>query len=259
VTHYRLAVLGDPVSHSLSPTIHAALFDLAGLSGEYLAIRSDPPRLRSLLDELRGGEWDGFNVTMPLKGAAAAAADALTDVASRAGSVNTLVMRDGHVLGETTDSVAFRDLLADSRLAGRSAILVLGAGGSAAAALASISPDEDVYVASRRQDRAAELATRFGYGVVPWGSLVAGALLINATPLGMRGENLPPSLVESSSAVIDLPYGAKPTPTALRADELGVPLIEGREFLLRQAMASFTLWTGVAVAYERVATALRNV
>lgn len=259
MTHYRLAVLGDPVSHSLSPAIHTALFELTSLSGDYQAIRSDARRLRSLAGELRNGEWDGFNVTMPLKGEAAALADDLTDSAARAGSVNTLLMRDERILGETTDSVAFRDLLGDSRLAGRSAILVLGAGGSAAAALASFSAEEDVYVSSRRHERATEMATRFGSGVVPWGSVVAGALVVNATPLGMRGESLPSGLVESASAVIDLPYGPKPTPTTITSGELGIALVDGREFLLRQAMASFALWTGAAVTYERVATALKNV
>ena len=239
--------------------IHTALFELTGISGEYHAIRSDEARLRALAGELRGGEWHGFNVTMPLKGEAAAIADDLTEVAARAGSVNTLLMRDGRILGETTDSVAFGKLLADSRLDGRSAILVLGAGGSAAAALASFPADEDVYVSSRRLEMATEMAIRFGAGVVPWGSAVAGALVVNATPIGMRGEILPPGLLESASAVIDLPYGPKPTPTAVAAQTLGLGFVDGREFLLRQAMASFTIWTGAAVAYERLAAALRNV
>lgn len=258
MAEYRFAVVGDPVAHSRSPAIHSVLLDLTGLVGEYLAIRADAPRLGSLVEELRRGEWDGLNITMPLKGEAAVLADRLSADATRAGSVNTLSVQEGKVVGDTTDCATFRLLLNDERLEHRGALLVLGAGGSAAAALAAVPDGEHVYVSSRHSDRSKALTDRLGGNAVSWGSVVAGALVINATPLGMRAEPLPPGLLEVASGLIDLPYGPEQTPAVTSARELGLPVVDGLEFLIRQAIASFTLWTGAGVAYAPVATALRK-
>jgi shikimate dehydrogenase len=255
---YRFAVVGDPVAHSRSPAIHRVLLDLTGLEGDYLAVRADAHRLRSLVDELRLGEWNGLNVTMPLKGEAAALADRLSLDAENAGSVNTLSAQNGAVFGDTTDCATFRLLLKDERLRHTGTILVLGAGGSAAAALAAVPPGEAVYVSSRTSDRSSTLSDRLGGEVLPWGSVVAGALVINATPLGMRSERLPTGVLEVASGLIDLPYGSQPTHAVTSARQMGLPVVDGFEFLIRQAMASFRLWTGMGVAYEQVANALRK-
>jgi shikimate dehydrogenase len=259
MTEYRFAVVGDPVAHSRSPAIHRVLLDLARLEGEYLAVRADAFRLRSLVDELRRREWNGFNVTMPLKGEAALLADRLSVDAERAGSVNTLSVEDGDIVGETTDCATFRSLLQDERLSHDGTLLILGAGGSAAAALAAVPADADVYVSSRHSDRSATLTDRLGGEVLTWGSVVAGALVVNATPIGMQSESLPTGLLEVASGLIDLPYGPEPTPAVTTARALGLPVVDGHEFLTRQAMASFRMWTGVDTAYEPVATALRKI
>jgi shikimate 5-dehydrogenase len=115
------------------------------------------------------------------------------------------------------------------------------------------------YVASRRSVSAEELTTRLGGEVVTWGTAVAGALVINATPLGMTGEELPEGVLETASGLIDLPYASEPTPAIDLADRHGIPRADGHEFLLRQAMASFHLWTGARVDYGAVKTALRNI
>lgn len=255
---YRFAVVGDPVAHSRSPEIHRVLFDLTGIEGDYQAIRTDEPGLRSLVAGLRTDDWDGLNVTMPLKGAAARLADALSDDATRADSVNTLIARNGRVLGETTDCTTFRRLMSGPRFESRNTILVLGAGGSAAAALTAMTPGEQVYLSARRPEKAENLARRLGGEVLPWGSVAEGALVINATPLGMRAETLPAGVLDVASGLIDLPYGSRPTPAVMTAIDIGMPVVDGHEFLIRQAMASFTLWIGLIVDYESVAIALRK-
>lgn len=254
----RFAVLGDPVAHSRSPAIHEILLGLADLTGEYTAVRADPEVLADMVSGLRMGEWDGFNVTMPLKGDAAAAADVLSDDAARAGSVNTLLMVDGAVMGESTDCTTFRTLVESLGFDGSEPVLVLGAGGAAAAALAAIGTSRKVYVSARRRERALDLAGRLGGEVLEWGTAVAGCLLVNATPLGMRGESLPVGLLDVVSGLIDLAYGPTQTPSITSAGRLGIPSIDGHEFLFRQAVSSFTLWTGVDLVYERVAAALRK-
>jgi shikimate dehydrogenase len=255
---YRFAVLGDPVEHSRSPAIHTTMLEMSGLRGEYLRIRADSRILAATLDELRTGRWDGLNVTMPLKSAAAELADTLSPQAERSRSVNTLALRQDHVDGHSTDSTTFLSLVMGERFAALASILVLGSGGSAAAALASLAPHRHVYVAGRRRDQAEMLARRLGGHVVSWGAGVAGALVINTTPLGMAGERLPEGILESAAGLIDLPYRDQPTPAILEADRVDIPWVDGHEFLIRQAIESFEIWTGLHVDFAALEAGLRK-
>lgn len=258
MNRYRLAVLGDPVAHSRSPEIHRAMLQLAGLEGEYLKIRADVPMLERTVEELRNGSWHGLNVTMPLKARAASLADDLSPRAERARSVNTLARRDQRVYGESTDSSAFHELFASEQFGGLTSLLVLGAGGSAAAALTAVPGELPVYVAARRMGKAEELVSLLGGSVAPWGAGVAGALVVNTTPIGMSGELLPERVLEVAGGLIDLPYGADPTPAVGHAEALGIPWADGHEFLLRQAIASFRLWTGVDLTLAALSEHLRK-
>jgi shikimate dehydrogenase len=94
--------------------------------------------------------------------------------------------------------------------------------------------------------------------VLPWGESLPGSVLINATPLGMASESLPEGLLEVSIGLIDLPYGSSPTPAAEAAKAAGLSLVDGIEFLTRQAALSFQRWTGRSVDFERLVEAVRG-
>ena len=234
------------------------MLEIAGLDGEYLAIEADARVLAESVAGLREGRWHGLNITMPLKRDAARMADSLAPRAARSGSVNTLSLRGGVVYGDTTDSAAFSELLGTSRFQGITTALVLGAGGAAAAALTAMPPRMNVYLAARRADQAVALAERMGGEAVSWGSAVAGALVLNTTPLGMRGESLPEGVLEVGSGLIDLPYGPAKTPAVVFAEQEGIPHADGHEFLLRQAIASFASWTGERIDLSALRQALRK-
>lgn len=234
------------------------MLHLARLDGEYLKIRADREVLQDTVAALRDGIWDGLNVTMPLKADAAALTHSLSPMAMRAGAVNTLVVSDSLVHGDSTDSTAFHELLISDRFSDLGSILVLGAGGSAAAALAAMPQDRNVYVAARRSEQARGLTERLGGNPAPWGAGVAGALVINTTPIGMSGESLPDRVLEVASGLIDLPYAAEPTAAIAAAGAMGIPRADGHEFLMRQAIGSFALWTGVEIGFEELMNALRN-
>lgn len=255
---YRFALLGDPVAHSGSPAIHRVLFALSGLEGHYETIRADEALLAGTLVDLENGVWQGLNVTMPLKRAAARLVDSLSPQARRSGSVNTLLVDRSGIYGDSTDSTAFRQLIARPAFSNCSSVLILGAGGSAAAALAAIDSDRHVYVSARRDVQAEELTARLGGEAIPWGAAVATALLINTTPLGMRGETLPAGILDAAGGLIDLPYGTDPTPAVIAGEELGIPHVDGHEFLVRQAMESFSMWTGEELEYGPVVAAVRK-
>lgn len=255
----RFALLGDPVDHSRSPAIHRAALAELGLSGSYEARRSGQAGLEAAVDELRGGDLDGINITMPLKAQAAASADRLTELADRSRSVNTLRFHDGFVEGHSTDAAATATVLTQPRFDRSAPILLLGAGGAAAAVLVALSGRE-VHLAARRTDLARELAAKAGYEVrlVPFGSAVAGAIVINATPLGMKGELLPDGVMDGASGLIDLAYGPVDPPATAEARRIGLPLLDGLEFLALQAGESFTWWTGMAAPLEVMFEAAKN-
>jgi shikimate dehydrogenase len=259
MTTYRFAVLGDPISHSRSPEIHTAMLEITGLQGSYERILADRAVLADTISGLRSGEWNGLNITVPLKLDAAELADRLSPRTEFSGSVNTLLLDGEDVYGESTDSVTFEDLFERSALSVLDPILILGSGGSAAAALASVGRDRHVVLSARNAARVESLAEHFGCDVVEWGSGVDDALVINATTLGMRGEELPGNALTMGSGLIDLPYGDQTTPTTRWAIDMEIPHVDGHEFLLRQAIASFRLWTGEDVDLETLRKTLRNV
>lgn len=258
----KFAVLGDPVDHSLSPPMHTAALDSVGLTGTYERRNCDEQEFGSLVEELRTGFWDGFNVTMPHKGLAHRTADGHTAVATLAQSVNTLKVEDDGVIGHSTDVVAFQRIFSASDFSGKP-VLVLGSGGSAAAAVAAatLSGPAGIYLSSRNSDAARALADRFvedQVALVDSGTPVAGAVVVNATPLGMKGESLPDHLLGTASGLIDLPYGPSPTPSASSLAAKSIPVIDGYRFLALQAAESFLWWTGQPVAVELMETAARN-
>ena len=130
-------------------------------------------------------------------------------------------------------------------------MLVLGTGGAAAAALVAFDGSR-LYVAGRRPGAGPALAAAVGVAAaeVPWGRPLPGALVVNATPLGMEEEALPAGVVEEASGLIDLPYGAGPTPAVAEARRRGLPVAGGLEVLVAQAALSFRIWTGREAAVE---------
>ncbi|HET7846229.1 MAG TPA: hypothetical protein VFL72_01980 [Acidimicrobiia bacterium] len=255
----NLALLGDPVSHSRSPAIHRAALASLGLSGSYEARRTGEEGLHEAIEELRSGALDGINITMPLKTLAAGAADRLTSLASRSGSVNTLRARDGEIEGHSSDAAAAIVVFEGTRFDRDAPILVLGAGGAAAAVISAIE-GRSIFISARREQAAREMEGRTGrkVTVLPFGEVVPGAIVVNATPVGMHGESLPASVMESASGLVDLAYGPVDPPSTVRARMSGLPLVDGVEFLALQAGESFTWWTGLAAPMDVMLAAAKN-
>ncbi|MGH8871049.1 MAG: shikimate dehydrogenase family protein [Acidimicrobiia bacterium] len=247
----RLAVLGDPIEHSRSPDIHNAAIRHIGLEGGYEARRAGSAELEQAVAELKVGSLDGINVTMPLKGEAARLAEVLTPEAEKSGSVNALRHRQGQVEGHSTDVIAARLALSDRRFATSAPILILGSGGAAAAVMVG-GADRVLFLSARNNGRAAGLAHRVGgdVGMIPFGSGVTGAVVVNATPLGMSGEPLPEDVIAPASGLIDLAYADEETPAVARAGKSKLAVMDGVEFLVLQAAASFEWWTGMTAPLE---------
>jgi shikimate dehydrogenase len=238
--------------------MHRKALTASGLLGTYEAVQCDSAEFLALVAELRGGKWDGFNVTMPHKISAFDNCDRTTDAAARSGSVNTLKMVGDGLVGHSSDVVAFEELFAAPGFAGLP-IHVLGAGGSAAAAVAAA--DREVYLSARNSVSVARLRGKFGAATVtevPVRTPIAGALVVNATPVGMEGELLGDGLVECAGGLIDLPYGGVETPAVLIARTRSIPFCDGYRFLALQAAESFLWWTGHRADADVIEAAARN-
>jgi len=250
-----LALIGDPVDHSRSPALHAAALEAVGLEGSYETIRGGSSELEQAVEALRDGTLDGVNVTMPLKMVAAGIADRLTADAAAAGSVNTLWKQNGEIWGDSTDVAAIAQEAARLPLL---PVLVLGSGGAARAAVTALERDSrPLYIAARRRLAADAIQSlRPGVAVIGWGTAVAGAILVNATPLGMRGENLP--AMEAAAALIDLAYGEGVTTAVACAQARGVPFVDGIAVLVAQGILSFRRWTGLEPPHHPLEVAARK-
>lgn len=254
--HTRLlAVLGDPVGHSLSPVIHNAAMQEAGLDGVYVALRCSDERLPGLLRGLAEADGGG-NVTLPHKQAAARVVDEPTDAVRRTGACNTFWNEDGALHGDNTDVHGFRAALAallPDGVWGRR-VLLLGAGGSARAAMPVLLDEgvEQLVLLNRSAERARALAGRAGdprVRVVEGPGSLADQpfdLLVNATKVGLDPSDPLPIPLEDGAlvgAVLDLVYLSQgETSLVSRARSLGIPAADGAEMLLYQGAAAFERW-----------------
>jgi shikimate dehydrogenase len=257
-----VGLLGKPVSESLSPRMQNAAFAARGLDWAYVPLEVEPDALEEAASGLVALGFAGANVTTPYKTAILSYCDELDEVAERAGSVNTLVVRDGRLLGATTDGAVVRDL----EPAGMSA-LMLGAGG-AAQAVATALADEGaaaVTIAARTAERAHGLAVRLRtlfpqvevHAKDEWPPSAQGfELVVNATPVR---DEVVVALTESQT-LVDLAYRGDDRPTALAtaARERGCRTVDGLDALLAQGAASFERWTGVPAPVDVMRSALRE-
>ena len=264
--HTRVVgVIGDPVVHSLSPTLHNAAFEALGLDWVYVAFPVPRGRGADAVAAVPALGLAGLNVTMPHKEDVPGACHELSADAAALRSVNTVVLLpDGRTLGDSTDGPGFLDALADEAIgvAGRS-ILVLGAGGAARAiVLARGRAGAAVTVAARRPD-AAEAAAALAPGgrAVPIGAVDPSpfAVVVNATPLGMSGgDPLPvdPGSLHTGHTVVDLVYHPADTPLLAAARAQGAAAVNGLGMLLHQAARAFTQWTGEPAPLEAMRAAV---
>lgn len=241
----KFAIVGDPVSHSRSPAIHNAAFEHLGIDASFGFKQVAHDDFDLVVELFRSGDLTGASVTMPHKLNAFAGVDTRSETATRTGAVNTIVIRDGQLHGHNTDVAGVTHALKVSGADDSNPILVLGSGGAAAAALDAVAGNV-VFVSARTAIKTEDLArsTTSDVTVVPWGQAVQFATVINATPLGMAGESLPPGVVERAGALIDMTYGRQRSPAIALAISLGLPHADGLTMLVGQAIEAFEMFTG---------------
>jgi shikimate dehydrogenase len=240
-----------------------AAFAARALDWAYVPLPVEPPRLEAAVAGLVALGFQGANVTIPHKVAVVAFCDELDEVAERAGSVNTLVIRDARVQGSSTDGLAVTEAV---DVAG-ARVLILGAGGGAQAVATALldAGVESLIVGARDEERAGALVSRLR-SVFPRSRIERATgwppergdatILVCAVPVHDEVLIDPDGL----SAVVDLAYRPDGAPTALveRARAAGCRTVDGLEILVRQGAASFERWTGVPAPRDVMRSAVRS-
>ena len=264
-----IALLGNPVEHSLSPAFQNAAITAAGLDAVYVALRCEAEDVRGLVRgiALAGG---GGNVTIPHKAEAARSLDQATEAVRATGVCNTFWSASGLVWGDNTDvagvAAAVASLLGRSPRGAR--VLMLGAGGSARAVAYALLGEEvaELVVLNRSRERAEELRSTFSrYGPIVVESDVQNLrgerfdLVVNTTSLGLGATDPAPLPLDSGveiGAALDLVYSPSLTPWVRSLRQHEIPAADGLEMLLHQGAAAFVRWFGVEPSVEAMRAAV---
>ena len=245
------AVIGSPVRHSLSPTLHNAAFAAADLDWVMLAFEVTRGSGAAAVDAMRTLGLRGMAVTMPHKTDVAAAVDDVDPAARALNSVNTVVLRaDGTTFGASTDGQGFVGSLLERGIDPAGArIALLGAGAAARALIDALGRAgvADLAIVNRTAEHAreaAELATQARTGDVD--DIRSADIVVNATPIGMGTDELPcdPALLGPHQIVADLVYHPLETALLQAARDAGALGVSGLAMLVHQAVLQHELWTG---------------
>lgn len=274
---WQLGLAGYPLEHSLSPVLHKTALTAAGLTGVYRLIPLPQAKdLPVVLNQIRSGELDGINITIPYKQAVLPYLDELTPSAQAIGAVNTVYLKDGRLIGENTDAPGFwLDLVRyvpESTVPHQQA-LVLGGGGAARAVVFALAEQGwQVNVVARRLSQAQDLAETLGFPNVStslWDAihkisfLNKFKILVNTTPIGLFPNVdssplaleavLPPGMV-----VYDLIYNPPQTQLLKTTKASGNLALSGLGMLVYQAALAFEAWTGKNPSAELMEAAIKR-
>ncbi len=263
----RYAVIGNPISHSKSPLIHALFAAQTEQDMSYEKIEAPLDGFASTIQRLRDEGYQGCNVTVPFKFEAFNLATELSKRALSAQAVNTLHFRDNNAVGDNTDGAGLvRDIQQNRRTTlATKRVLLLGAGGAAyGVVLPLLQAGVSLTVANRTPSKAVELAQCFAeHGHVSPSSFAALSgqsfdVVINATSSGLSDEmpSLPAGIFAANALAYDMMYGRE-TPFMRFAREQGAQVADGLGMLVEQAAEAFFIWRGVRPDTQAVLTKLR--
>lgn len=270
----KACVIGEPISHSLSPLLHQSWISALQIKAEYTGCLSSA---EAFVDTVRGlfsdPDFVGMNVTLPHKEAALQLAEQSSPAAQAVGAANVLIRKNGKLFAHNTDIEGFCAPLFLAHKASHwhgKKIVIIGAGGAARAAVIGAQKLNlrKIELINRTDARAQSLAAHFGRGVEAslWQNrhetLKQAALVVNASAAGMKNKpalDLSLAHLPKGALVYDLIYTPQETPLLLQAKQMGFSLLGGLDMLIAQARPSFEMFFGVpAPETKDVKTILRR-
>jgi len=266
-------LIGAPIAHSASPAMHERAAEALGLRGHYQLIEvagADAAGLGMMLEGVRRLGFAGVNVTFPYKEAVVPLLDELAPGAAAMGAVNTVVVKDGRLVGHNTDTTGFARAVTPLLAPSGNAVAVIGTGGVGKAIAFALASQKvaDIRIFDSEPARAEKLAALLAkHGSAKVAKSVEDALegatgLVNGTPVGMlpnRGMPVPAALLHETLWVADAVYSPLITPLLAAAQAKGARIMTGRELAIYQAADAFELFTGLAPSTEVMGEAFDEV
>ncbi|MET3727716.1 shikimate dehydrogenase [Fictibacillus halophilus] len=256
----KALVIGDPIDHSLSPVMQTAAFQQTGISGTYEKRRVTSDELEAFVKFLKESNYAGCNITIPHKVAILPFLDKIDEEAKEIGAVNTVVNKDGKLIGYNTDGKGFLLGLKEkiSKPLSDLNVLLIGAGGAARSIAYALSKEEPAYlaIANRSEERLHSLLKDLNDERIEGLSLQKAEedlarfdVLINTTNAGMHPdtESIPLNLnlLKKEAVVSDIVYNPLATRWLREAEELGATTDNGVSMLVMQGAMAFEKWTGI--------------
>ena len=269
-------VIGDPIEHTLSPILHNVAFEALELDYVFLAFKVKPAEVGNAVSGMRALTIHGLNVTMPHKNAVVKYLDEVDPAGKVIASVNTILNKDGRLLGFNTDGVGALNALEKNGVEPRGKkVLLLGAGGAAKAIAYTLSQEVDELVILNRTPKSAiELANllkqkfkkKINAGELSPSAvkdnLADSEVLINATSIGMKPNDnqtlVAPEWLKPDLVVMDIVYNPLETRLVKDAKAEGAKVVSGVEMLIYQGAASFEIWTACKAPVEVMRKATLN-
>ena len=256
-------IIGNPVSHSLSPAMHNAALAANGINGVYLPFPA--PDIEDAVRGIRGLGIQGASVTIPHKEKVMVLLDEVESVAMRIGAVNTIIRITDKLIGMNTDWLGATRTLEEARDLRDAEVVLVGAGGSARAiGFGLLERGASLVLCSRTESRGRSLADDLGCSWVSLSDVetLSGNILVNATSVGMQpgvGETpVPGAILSRFQVVMDIVYAPLKTRLLQEAEAAGCTIINGLEMLLYQGVAQFELWTGETAPVDVMRKALTD-
>ena len=241
-------VFGNPVSHSLSPIMHNAAFAHVEYNAVYLAFRIE--NIAEAVSAIRAFAVQGVSVTIPHKVSIMPYLDEIDPLAKEIGAVNTIINRNGMLIGYNSDCLGAVRALREKTEIAEKKVAVIGAGGAARAIGFGIKAEKgQVFIVNRSAKKGEKLAKEMNADFLPLAEMNADFdIVINTTPLGMTpntdGIPLNPDLLRAGMTVMDIVYNPLQTRLLKEAQKRGCITVDGLAMFVYQAAFQFELWTG---------------
>ena len=241
-------VIGNPIQHSLSPKLHNYWLKKNNIGAVYDKIKLEENQIENFIKEIKQQKINGCNVTVPFKKKVISFLDYLSPEAEKTQSVNTVIFKNGNLVGHNTDIAGFTKAIKDLNynIMGKR-VLILGAGGVVPSIIFALNKMKalEVIISNRTKEKAENLKLQFNnLKILNWGELTEFDLIINATSLGLNKEtiNLDFSEVGNNKLFYDIIYNPKETNFLKQGKKLGNQIENGKLMFIYQAFEAFKLW-----------------
>jgi len=247
----KFLVIGNPIDHSLSPTLHNYWIKNNGIEAIYEKRKLDESELEELIAQIKKEKIHGVNVTVPFKKTIIPFLDELSLEAEQTQSVNTLCFKESKIVGHNTDIVGFETSIEKSKYnAFNKEVLILGAGGVVPSIIFALNKLKvsKIKVTNRTKEKAESLKENFqNIELIEWGEVPNFDIIINATSIGLIKEDnikLDFSLISGNKLFYDVIYNPSETNFLKIGNKLGNKTLNGKLMFIYQGLAAFNIWHG---------------